>query len=70
MITFNEITNKIQTRKSPKHPYILYHPYKELMAGGPGSGKRNKLLNLYLINQTFIKFIYMRITHVSQDINI
>ena len=41
-----------------KWPYISDHPYKILIIGGSGSGKRNAILNL-INNQSDIDKIYL-----------
>ena len=48
--------NKIEHNK--KWPYIPDHPFRILIIGGSGSGKRNGLLNL-IENQPDIDKIYL-----------
>ena len=49
---------KIKTERNLKWPYIPDHPYRILIIGGSGSGKRNVLLNL-ISNQPDIDKIYL-----------
>ena len=46
MINLDSITNENNKVHNEKWPYIPDHPYKILVTGGSGSGKRNTLLNL------------------------
>ena len=46
MINLDSITNENNKGHNEKWPYIPDHPYKILIIGGSGSGKRNTLLNL------------------------
>ena len=46
MINFNDDANKNKTENNLKWPYIPDHPYRILIIGGSGSGKRNTLLSL------------------------
>ena len=58
MINFDNYTNEIKTDQDLKWIYIPYHPYRILIAGGSGSGKRNTLLNL-IYNQSDVDKIYL-----------
>ena len=58
MINFDCCTNENKTAHNLKWPYIPYHPYRILIAGGSGSGKTNGLLNL-ISNQSDIDQIYL-----------
>ena len=46
MINFNNYVNENKTKHNKNWPYIPDHPYRILIIGGSGSGKRNLLLNL------------------------
>ena len=46
MINFDYYTNKNKTQHNKNWPYIPDHPYRILITGGSGIGKRNTLLNL------------------------
>ena len=46
MINFDDFSNENKTEHKLKWPYIPDHPYKIVIIGGSGSGKRNALLNL------------------------
>ena len=56
MINFDVNENKTEHNKN--WPYALYHPYRILIIGGPGSAKTNVLLNL-IENQPDIDKIYL-----------
>ena len=56
MINFDVNENKTEHNKN--WPYTLYHPYRILIIGGPGSAKTNVLLNL-IENQPDIDKIYL-----------
>ena len=58
MINFDDYTHKNKIEHNSKWPYIPYHPYRILVAGGSGSGKTNALLNL-INNQPDIDKIYL-----------
>ena len=58
MIIFDDYTNENKTKHSLNWPYIPDHPYRILIIGGSGSGKRNLLLNL-INNQPDIDKIYL-----------
>ena len=40
MINFDNYTNKNKTEHNPKWPYLADHPYKTLIIGFSGSGKK------------------------------
>ena len=46
MINLDSITNENNKEHNEKWPYIPDHPYRIIIIGGSGSGKRNTLLNL------------------------
>ena len=46
MTNFDNYTNENKIEHNLKWPYIPDHPYKILIVGGSGPGKRNTLLNL------------------------
>ena len=56
MTNFDVHENKTEHNKN--WPYILDHPYRILIIGGPGSVKTNLLLNL-IENQPDIDKIYL-----------
>ena len=58
MINFDDYANENKTERILKWPYIPDHPYRILIIGGSGSGKRNVLLNL-ISNQPDIDKIYL-----------
>ena len=43
MINFYDYANEKKTERNSKWPYIPDHPYRLLIIGGSGSGKRNAL---------------------------
>ena len=74
MINFDQYSNKPE--HNLKWPYIPDHPYRILIVGGLGSGKRNALLNL-INNQPDIDkyrliliYTYIQKIHMKQNINI
>ena len=40
MINFDDYTNENKTKRNPDWPYIPDHPYRVLIIGGSGSGKK------------------------------
>ena len=58
MINFDEYTNENKKEHNLNWPYISYHPYRILIIGGSGTGKKNALLNL-INNQQDIDKIYL-----------
>ena len=64
MIKLDSITNENNKKHNEKWPYILDHPYRILIIGGFGSGKRNTLLNL-INEQNGIDKIYL----FARDLN-
>ena len=46
MINFDNCTNETKTIYNKNWPYIPDYPYRILIIGGSGSGKRNLLYNL------------------------
>ena len=58
MISFDNYTNQNKIEHNPKWSYIPEHPYRILIVGGSGPGKRNALLNL-INNQPDIDKIYL-----------
>ena len=58
MINFDDYVNENKTKHNKNWPYIPDHPYRILITGGSGSGKRNLLLNL-IENQPAIDKIYL-----------
>ena len=46
MINLDSITKENKKEHNEKWPYIPDHPYRIIIIGGSGSGKRNTLLNL------------------------
>ena len=58
MINFDDYVNENKTIRNKNWPYIPKHPYRILIIGGSGYGKRNLLLNL-MENQPNIDKIYL-----------
>ena len=58
MINFDNYASENKTEPNSKWPYVQDHPYKILIVGGSGSGKRNALLNL-INNQPDIVKMYL-----------
>ena len=46
MISYDDVTKEIMKERNSNWPQILDHPYRILIIGTSGSGKRNALLNL------------------------
>ena len=58
MINFDDIFNENKTNHNKNWSYIPDHPYRILILGGSGSGKKDALLNL-IENQPDIGKIYL-----------
>ena len=58
MINFDNYANENKAEHNSKWQYIPDHPYRILIIGDSGSGKRNALLNL-INNQSDIDKIYL-----------
>ena len=58
MINFDDYTNENKIKNNSNWSYIPDHPYRILIAGGSGSGKKKALLNL-INNQPDIDKIYL-----------
>ena len=48
MFNLDDITNENNADHNKKWPYISDHPYRMLIVGGSGSGKKNALLSLII----------------------
>ena len=59
MINFDEYTNENIIEHNLKWTYISDHPYRILIIGGSGSGKKNALFNL-INNQSDIDYLYAK----------
>ena len=70
MINFDDYINENKIKHNKNWPYIADHPYRILIIGGSGSGKKNLLLNL-IENQLDIDKIYncLQKIHLRQNIN-
>ena len=60
MFNLDDITKENNKEHNKKWPYIPDHPYRILIIGGSGSGKRNALLNLVKNKMILTKFICMQ----------
>ena len=60
MFNLDDITNQSNKKHNKKWPYIPDHPYRILIIGGSGSGKRNALFNLVKNKMILTKFICMQ----------
>ena len=58
MINFNDYANENKTEHNLKWSNIPDHPYRILIIGGSGTGKKNALLNL-INKHTDIDKIYL-----------
>ena len=65
MIKLDDITNENNKEHNEKWPYIPDHPYRILIIGGSGSGKRNALLNL-INKQVDIGKMYLYVKDLSE----
>ena len=65
MINLDSITNENNKKHNEKWPYIPDHPYRILIIGGSGSGKRNALLNL-IKEPNYIDKIYLYAKDLSE----
>ena len=68
MFSFDYITKEDTKEHNPNWSEINDHRYRILVIAGSGSGKTNALLN-HSMNQILIKFIYMLMIHLKQNIN-
>ena len=66
MINLDSTINEYNKKYNEKWPYIPDHPYRILIIGGSGSGKRNTLLNL-INKQKDIDKIYLYPKDVSES---
>ena len=66
MINLDSIVNDKNKKHNEKWPYIPDHPYRILIIGGSGSGKRNTLLNL-INKQRDIDKIYLYAKVLSES---
>ena len=58
MINFDDVTKEETKEHIPNQPQIHDHPYRILIIGGSGAGKKNSLFNL-IIQQPDIDKIYL-----------
>ena len=65
MINLDSITNEYNKKHNEKWPYIPDHPYRIIIIGGSGSGKRNALINL-INKQNDIDKIYLHARYLSE----
>ena len=65
MINFDDIVYENKTKHNKNWPYIPDHPYRILIIGGSGSGKRSALLNL-INEQNDIDKIYLYAKDLSE----
>ena len=65
MINLDSITNENNKKQNGKWPYIPDHPYKIIIIGGFGSGKKNALINL-INEQNDIGKIYLYARDLSE----
>ena len=66
MFTLDDITNENNKEHNSKWPYIPNHPYRMLIIGSSGSGKRNSLLNL-IKEQYNSDRIYLYVKDLSES---
>ena len=66
MFNLDDITNENNKEHNNKWPYIPNHPYRMLIIGSSGSGKRNSLLNL-IKEQYNIDKIYLYAKDLSES---
>ena len=65
VINLDSITNENNKKQNGKWPYIPDHPYKIIIIGGFGSGKKNALINL-INEQNDIGKIYLYARDLSE----
>ena len=65
MINFDDYVNENKTEHNKNWPYIPDHPYRILIIGGSGSGKKYTLLNL-IETQSGIDKIYLHANDVYE----
>ena len=66
MINFDEYTHENKKERNLNRPYIPDHPYRILIIGGSGTGKKKALLNL-INNQQDIYKIYLYVKYPYED---
>ena len=66
MFNIDSITNKNNKERNKKWPFIPDCPYRILIIGGSGSGKRNALLNL-INKQIDIGKMYLYVKDLSES---
>ena len=62
MFNLEDITNESNKDHNLKWPFIPDHPYRILIIGGSGSGKKNALLNFAVLDSLssiFFQGIYL-----------
>ena len=65
MINFEYVVSENKTKDNKNWPYIPDHPYRILIIGGSGSGKRNALINL-INEQNYIDKMYVYARDLSE----
>ena len=70
MINFDDYVNEKKPDHNKNWPYNPDHPYRILIAEGPGSGKTYVLLNLIENQPGIDKYICMLKILMKQNINI
>ena len=65
MINFDGVVSENKTKDNKNWPYIPDHPYRILIIGGSGSGKRNALINL-INEQNYIDKMYVYARDLSE----
>ena len=69
MINFDYYTNEIKTEHNIKWPNISDLPYRILIIGGSGSGRKNALINFIDNQQDIAKIICIQKVRLKQNIN-
>ena len=65
MINLDSITSENNKKHNKKWPYIPDYPYRIIIIGGSGSGKRNTLINL-INEEKDIDKIYLNVRDLSE----
>ena len=70
MINFHDYVNENKTEHNKNWPCAPDHPYRILLIGGSGSGKKKCFTKFNRKPTRLIKYICMQKIHMKQNVNI